>query len=715
MVSPISLSKRLLQRSVLLLLVAAGLLFILAPKSEAAILFWRGTANTVAVDRTRWEDKNNWSSHPRGSANVAAAPGASDTAVFNFSGTSLQLRSIVTIGGLVMTNAWTGSILQGTGTLNIGTSGLRMGSGTFVGGVSGVINNTGSFTMTGGVVRSLQGIMNMSGNLAINSVSASRPQFTLTGTLVMSGNASQTYNIGQNRVTAVVNNLTIRNSGAAGSNLVRSTGSGMSFSGAVTVNLGVLDLTQTSQAQNLIAKGGMTIASATTAGFQSANNVTLSGSLIARATSVWSHTGGTFTFNGDNPQRIVLYGGGRRFNNLTINNSGNAGTQNRVYMSGANLFASGALTVTAGTLDLMTNSQTLSAKGGITLANAAAAVLKTNQNITMSGSLTLGAASLFTQTGGTLNFNADNPQTATINTSNQRFNNITINNSATTIARNKVIFAGNTFSLSGSVTVTVGSWDGTTNSISTAVAGNVTVADSALARFITAGNLTLSGNIIVKPAATFTQSAGTTYPDGTSQTLSGSMTLFNLEKLVGGTTLLFYPSATYTYTISNSLNTQGGGTSNKLIMKSAIAGSRWRISPTVRQTITYVALTDSSNVGILNETCLDCTNGGNNQDWTFEVTPTVNSTASSGSSGGGGGRGRSNSASSPSTVVTPAAVSAPAAAVKSATAALQQNKALQRRADLLQKRIDSTKKPALKKALQKVLDRLNKSITKMKK
>lgn len=703
--------------SMFLMLIAASVFFFLSPRTHAATLYWRGAANTVAADRDRYEDKNNWSSHPRGPSNVAAAPTAGDVAVFNFSGTTVRLRSNVNLGaggGLVITNVWTGSILQGTGVLKIGTAGWRMGSGTFVGSNTGAINNAGALTLTGGVIRGIQGTslgaMNMSGNLSINSVDGTRPQFTLTGTLILSGNASQNVNIGQHRVTAVIKNLSINNSGAAGSNLIRSTGSGMSLSGAVTVTAGVLDLTKTSQAQPLVVEGGMTIASLVTAGFRSAGNVTLSGSLIARATSIWSHTGGTFTFNSDNPQTIALYGGGRRFQTLVINNSGTAGTQNRVYMSGANLFASGSLTVTAGTLDLMTHSQTLAAKGGITIADSASAVLKSRNDITMSGSLTIGTSGTLTSTGGTFTFNADNPQTATINSSNHRFNNVTINNTAGTTARNIVTFGGNAFTLSGSVAVTVGSWDATTNTIVTGIAGNITVADSALARFLTAANLTLSGGLTVKPAATFTQSLGTTFLDATSQTLSGSMTFYNLQRNAGGgTTILFYPSGTYTYAITNSLNLGGASASSKLTMKSVVDGQRWRISPTIKQTITNVVLKDSNNVGVLNETCLDCTDSGNNLNWAFEATPIAASGGSSGGSSGGGGGGGGGSS-----YVSPQGTTGTVTTVSGTAKTSPRAKSIQKRIDAVVARIAKTKNLTAKKILQRAVVRLQKMLSKLK-
>ncbi|TSC79980.1 MAG: hypothetical protein G01um101425_457 [Candidatus Peregrinibacteria bacterium Gr01-1014_25] len=602
--------------------------FLNVPAASAANRFWVGGTSD------RFESTTNWAAVPRG-AGGQTIPGASDVAYFTHSGGTIRIRSAVNLTGLVLKNTWTGSVLQGSGTISIGSSGFLVGSGRFIGG-NARISNAGVYNQTGGIVTGLQNTFTNSGSFTVASVGGKRAGITLTGTLVLDGNAVQTYKVGNasSRVDAIIKNLTLENSGSAGSNLIYSTGSGMSLSGAITVTTGVLDLTKSSIAQPLVAEGGMAIASAALAGFQTANNATLSGSLTIGASASWTATGGTFTFNGDNPQTLTLNGGGRRFQALTFNNSGASG-QKRIFIAGNGLFASGAVTITRGDLDLMTNSQVLVTDGGLTLTSDANASLKTRSNMFLSGSLTIGADAGWTATGGTLTFSGDNPQTATINGSNRNVYNLTINNTGASNTTNTVTFAGSAFRVLGDTTVTLGSMDLQTNSIALGIAGGLTVADSATARFLSNANLTMSGSLTKKPAGVLTLSSGTVSLNGSSQTLSGTMTLPTLYK-VSSDALYFYPG--YTYTLTGDFNIGGLSSSSKLTVNSSIAGQRHSLDIAGLKAIHFIAVKDSRSAnGSIK--CTDCTDNGNNVLWDFFSSTSGSSGTTSGSGGGGGGGG----------------------------------------------------------------------------
>lgn len=474
-----------------LFLLVAGL-FLFAPRADAKVLYWRGTANTVAADRGRWEDKNNWSTIVRGPANWPNAPKSGDTAVFSFSGTSVIIRSNVNLGGtggIIMTNTWTGSILNATGSLRLGTDGWRVGSGTYIGGL-GIINSTGALAFTGGVIRNLQA------------------------------------------------------------------------------------------------------------------------------------------------------------------------------------------------------------------------------NLNMSGSMTIGANTSFTATGGTIIFSGNGVQTITIAKANQNFNNMLIHNIGPAAATKKVTFATNGFRILGTLTVSQGTFDAATNAISTGVVGTVTVADSALASFTTGGNFTFSGNLIVKPAGTFLQTAGTSYPNGLLQTLSGSMTFYALEK-VANDSLFFYPGSTYT--ISNFLNTIGVNASSKLTLASSISGSQWTISQPSKTRLVYATISDSINTTADVRSCLDCTNGGNNVGWSFEqsVSAGTSTDSSSGSSGGGGGGGGGSRSATANVAAFTDALEKKT--VSPSTAGLSNElkgkiDGLVRRADVLKKKMMQTTNKSLKSSMQRGVERIQKLI-----
>ncbi|PIQ76418.1 hypothetical protein COU78_06195 [Candidatus Peregrinibacteria bacterium CG10_big_fil_rev_8_21_14_0_10_49_24] len=152
-------------------------LMLLSSTAYAADRHWVGAVN----NSDRWEDTNNWSTSPKG-ATGASVPGASDTAIFSYSGSTVTIRSAVNVGGIELNNVWTGAVLQGTGTLTVGSSGISIGGGTFTGG-NARINTSGNFTQTGGTVTGLQNTVTLSGSLAISA----GVTFTATGTFVFNG------------------------------------------------------------------------------------------------------------------------------------------------------------------------------------------------------------------------------------------------------------------------------------------------------------------------------------------------------------------------------------------------------------------------------------------------------------------------------------------------------------------------------------------------
>ncbi len=119
-------------------------------------------------------------------------------------------------------------------------------------------------------------------------------------------------------------------------------------------------------------------------------------------------------------------------------------------------------------------------------------------------------------------------------------------------------------------------------------------------------------------ASSFTDEAGTVTLDGTSQTIRGTTTFYDLtDQETSSDTLTFQTSTTQT--IAGTLNFDGA-ISNLLSLRSSVPSTRYTLDVTSPQTLTYVNAQDSnastSNITCLTTTCVDA--GNNDED---ETTP----------------------------------------------------------------------------------------------
>jgi hypothetical protein len=268
--------------------------------------------------------------------------------------------------------------------------------------------------------------------------------------------------------------------------------------------------------------------------------------------------------------------------------------------------------------------------------------------------------------------------------------------------------SGSGLVLNGQLTITGGTLDLTRSGRSVTIGTNLYLADSANAKVKGVDDLTVSGNLTVKPAANFTMTGGTTTLNGANKTLSGSMTFYNLTKNVTATdALYFYPG--YTYTVAGTADLSGG--SKILSLKSSIDTVQWSLTPPVKMTLVGLVLKDSYNTRLTNQVCLDCTDSGNNRNWDFEVTPTINATTTTttSTSGGGGGGSRARlTATTPATTTTTTPTGPAPDATKQSNNPV--TKSLQKRAATLQQTINGMKNGMQKNSMQRGLDRLNKLI-----
>lgn len=670
----------------------------------AASRYWVGGGE--AAVRNQWENTANWAA-TSGGAGGETIPVAADLVIFDklSGGVNAQIRSNVQVKGLELNSAWTGSLLQGTGSIAIGTSGWRVGSGRFIGG-NAVVANSGSYTQTGGIVSGLMNTFSLSGSLSITKGASSvYSTFTNTGTLIFNGNADQNFTVGAN-VTKTFKNLTIKNVGAGTSDdIVTNVNGGLFLSGALVITQGNLDLSTNDMA--LVTDRGITLADSSDASLTTDSNVTASGTILVNDAATLTVTAGTWTLNDDSDQAVDF--DGQAVFNLTVNNAG-GGTDDDIVFAGGPLLVSGALVVTLGGLDMTTNSLALITERGITLADAAQATFTTNSNVTASGTILVNDAATLTVTAGTWTLNDDSDQT--VDFDGQSLYNLTVNNTGGGTS-DDVTIAGGTLAVSNDLVVTLGNLDLVTNALALDVNDDVTIAGTAQATLV-GGTMNIAGDLTLNTNGSFSQGTGTATFDGTSQTLSGALIFLNFAKDTATSDTLTF-STSDVITVSSSITLLGSAGST-LSIRSSASGTRWNLHAPATQTVAGVDVKDSRVVNSSNSMICKarCVDSGNNLNWVLFATETTTTTSdgSTGGVSGSGGGGRRGGA----TVATPAATgSVPAAKPPAASYRAQGGptsgvaEALTRLRDRLAVRINKriAANPSVAPFLNRLLERLD--------
>ncbi|MDD5103404.1 MAG: S-layer homology domain-containing protein [Candidatus Peribacteraceae bacterium] len=281
--------------------------FICTPAAFAANRFWRGQMN----NSNQYENPDNWSATDGGDGG-AAVPTASDNVYFmrNSSGSLLVgqnvwIKSNAQMKGLVLNQNMTGTILLGTGSLNLGSDGVRMGSGRIIGsghslGSTSNLSGSGSFTMTGGIVRLGATNLYLSGSLAISKgLTSSYTEFVSTGSIVFNSRiADQSFTVGSTVNNTHFKNLTLNNTAGSTSDDINVDMSTLALSGALTITQGNLNL-ETADV-TLFVESGITIANHAQATLtMGSGNLTMSGHLVIGAAGSLNLTADNmFTLNG---------------------------------------------------------------------------------------------------------------------------------------------------------------------------------------------------------------------------------------------------------------------------------------------------------------------------------------------------------------------------------------------------------------------------------
>ena len=148
------------------------------------------------------------------------------------------------------------------------------------------------------------------------------------------------------------------------------------------------------------------------------------------------------------------------------------------------------------------------------------------------------------------------------------------------------------------------------------------------------GSISLEGNWV--KTGTFTAGTGTVTFNGTNQSISGETTFYKLTKNVTAAATLTFPSSTTT-TVENTLNLSGAS-GQLLSLISSTSGTQWEIDPQGTRTIQYLDVKDSENVDAtdINAVSKNCTDSGNNTNWSFVIAGTyyVNITSGNDSNNG---------------------------------------------------------------------------------
>lgn len=268
-------------------------------------------------------------------------------------------------------------------------------------------------------------------------------------------------------------------------------------------------------------------------------------------------------------------------------------------------------TFTGGSNTIDINSSDLSISGG--------AFTSTSGEMTLGGSLSR-TSGTFSHNNGTVTFDSALAQTLT----GETFYNLNIANTAASPSDSIDVDSSAAVTVTNQLTVNDGQFQPTTGSDFSHVningAGGILKPDSG-------ATITVSGNW--SNVGTFTANSGTVTLDGTSQTITGATTFYNLSKTEGANnstneSLTF--TAGVTITISNTLTLDGRDSDDRISLGSSLVGSSYTLDVTGgAASVDYLFVTDS-NASSNDITCSNCTNNGGNDDaaasphWIFPTT-----------------------------------------------------------------------------------------------
>ncbi|MDP2930347.1 MAG: SdrD B-like domain-containing protein [bacterium] len=595
---------------------------------DSNIRYW------VASADGNWNDTANWSD-TSGGASGFSVPSNGQVAVFDSGSTKQCTVNLATVSllDLIMASGYTGAsakiITNGNltlaGVLNVTGGTLDISTNT------NTLTTTGTLTVDGGTLTATNGNIDANGAVVVSSGTLTAPttvkSFTVavnfthsagtfthsSGTVTLDG-TNQTisgsttfYNLTKSVTSAatltfdntatqtITNSLTLQ--GASGQLLsLRSDAAAaynLTLQAGGTQSLSYLDV------QYADASGGVMLAGGATS-TNSGNNTN------------WAFDGTTVTWDGssstnwDTAANWDLGVVPRSTDTVVI-----ADVTNDPLLDQARTV--GALTINSGGV-LSLNGFALTVTNALT--NNGTLNVPTAGTPFSAGSYSFAATSTTNFTGVALDTAVTIPALT--------YGIVTVNNSGTTFT-----LAGNT-TIGGTINVTGGTLDISTTTLTTtgtltidggtltATNGNidangaVVVSSGTLTAPTTAKSFTVAGNF-THSGGTFTHSSGTvTLDTSATSILSGSTTFNNFTCATAGKQLTF--TAGTTQTISGTL-TLTGTSANKIILRSSSSGSTYTITDSGTEAVSFVNVQDSIAANSI--IAYNSTNSGNNTNWTF--------------------------------------------------------------------------------------------------
>jgi len=145
-----------------------------------------------------------------------------------------------------------------------------------------------------------------------------------------------------------------------------------------------------------------------------------------------------------------------------------------------------------------------------------------------------------------------------------------------------------------------------------AVAGDFTL-NSGANFTAPAGKASFGGDFVSSAGSAFSANGGTVELVGAGQTVTGSTTFNNLSKVVGAADTLTF-GAGDTQTVQGALKLKGKDAGNRLSLVSASPGTPWLVDRKGTAEVSFVSVSDSTNVGI-SISASESIDGGGNTGW----------------------------------------------------------------------------------------------------
>lgn len=544
----------------------------------------------------------------------ATADGKTTTAsILQLSGTSTQtctLNGGGEVSKLTINNASATCTVAGTGTFTF-TDLFTLTSGAFNGGsitndfngaTISITISSGTFTATSGTMTVARGWTHTAGGTFNHN----------DGTVVLDGGSPTTIDVA---TSETFKNLTIERTSDV-SAITISSGDTLIVTGTLSLTNGVVN-TGTLEAQGAVTISSTFDSSSASLTFTGTANQTFTDSGTgSKPTGTWTINKSSGTVTLATAMVVNATGQDLTITSGTLDLAGFNLTVNDVFTLGA----SGTLKLQGGetvsTIDTITAGSTVNYNG--TTSYTGLAVGNSYSNLTFSGS------------GGTWTLNNNLTVSSALIVSAGTLNASGFTNTVTGLAT----VSGGTYTAStatqtfdGGLTVSGGTFTGSTGSVD--VNGVLTVSSGTFTAPGSTGTFTVSGNF-AHSGGTFTHNSGTATLDGNDQTItcsSSGTTFNNLTKTVATARTLTF-TASVTCTVSGTWTAQGASGA-LLSLRSSSDGTQWKIDPQGTRTVSFLDVKDSNNTGSTAISCLtgtnNCTNSGNNTNWTFAVESTSSS------------------------------------------------------------------------------------------